>query len=41
MSTRVRDTILPFALAEVAVHGFSDAAPEGRGGKGRASIRPN
>jgi len=25
MSTRVRDAILPFALAEVAVHGFSDA----------------
>jgi ubiquinone biosynthesis protein COQ9 len=26
MSTRVRDEILPLALAEVAVHGFSDAA---------------
>ena len=26
MTTGVRDTILPFALAEVAVHGFSDAA---------------
>lgn len=26
MTTDVRDTILPFALAEVAVHGFSGAA---------------
>ncbi len=26
MSTRVRDEILPLALTEVAVHGFSDAA---------------
>lgn len=26
MSTRVRDDILPLALAEVSVHGFSDAA---------------
>jgi ubiquinone biosynthesis protein COQ9 len=26
MGTRVRDEILPLALAEVAVHGFSDAA---------------
>ena len=28
MGTRVRDTILPLALAEVAEHGFSDAALE-------------
>ena len=38
MSTRVRDAILPLALAEIAEHGFSDAALKAAADK--AGVKP-